>query len=116
MYGGPLLASWILQCLTGILLTKLPVVHEMNGKCTGMLSLKRLNRLLHAYEAADKYLRAMLISAACTSGMGKFSPCAFNRKNKRVAARARKELTDSVPSFLSDIQSGHECTPSYDCS
>ena len=26
-------------------------------------------------EAANNYLRAMIISAACTSGMGKFSPC-----------------------------------------
>ena len=28
-------------------------------------------------EAANKYVRAMIISAACTSGMGKFSPCVF---------------------------------------
>ena len=32
----------------------------------------------------------MIISAACTSGMGKFSPCVFYRKNQRVAAGARK--------------------------
>jgi len=41
-------------------------------------------------EAANNYLRAMIISAACTSGMGKFSPCVFYRKNQRVAAGARK--------------------------
>jgi len=28
-------------------------------------------------EAANNYLRAMIISAACTSGMGKFLPCNF---------------------------------------
>ena len=32
----------------------------------------------------------MIVSAACTSGMGKFSPCDFYRKNQRVAAGARK--------------------------
>jgi len=41
-------------------------------------------------EAANNYLRAMIISLACTSGMGKFSPCVFYRKNQRVAAGARK--------------------------
>ena len=41
-------------------------------------------------EAANNYLRAMIISAACTSGMGKFSPCVFYRKNQRVEAAARK--------------------------
>ena len=32
----------------------------------------------------------MIISAACTSGMGRFSPCVFYPKNQRVAAGARK--------------------------
>ena len=40
-------------------------------------------------EAANDYLRAMIISAACTSGMGKFSPCVFYRKNQRVAGPER---------------------------
>ena len=33
-------------------------------------------------EAANNYLRAMMISASCTSGMGKFLPCAFIRRIK----------------------------------
>jgi len=41
-------------------------------------------------EAANNYLRAMIISGACTSGMGKLLPCVFYRKNQRVAAGARK--------------------------
>ena len=41
-------------------------------------------------EAANNYLRAMIISAPCTSGMGKFLPCVLYRKNQRVAAGARK--------------------------
>ena len=65
-------------------------------------------------EAANNYLRAMIISAACTSGMGKFSPCVFYRKNQRVAAGARKaRWFDDVcrrkrRDFLRSLRDGRE--------
>ena len=65
-------------------------------------------------EAANNYLRAMIISAACTSGMGKFSPCVFYRKNQRVAAGARKapwfddECRRKRRDFLRSLRDGRE--------
>ena len=56
----------------------------------------------------------MIISAACTSGMGKFSPCVFYRKNQRVAAGARKaRWFDDVcrrkrRDFLRSLRDGRE--------
>jgi prephenate dehydrogenase len=37
----------------------------------------------------------MIISAACTSGMGEFSPCVFYRKNQRVLGQ-KGSLVDDV--------------------
>jgi hypothetical protein len=56
----------------------------------------------------------MIISAACTSGLGKFSPCVFYWKNQRVAAGARKApWLDDVcrrkrRGFLRSLRDGRE--------
>ena len=41
-------------------------------------------------EAANNYLRAMIISAACTSGMGKFSPCGFLSEESKGGSWSQK--------------------------
>ena len=76
-------------------------------------SLKAIGRK-DVVEAANNYLRAMIISAACTSGLGKFSPCVFYWKNQRVAAGARKApWLDDVcrrkrRGFLRSLRDGRE--------
>ena len=83
--------------------------HNTEGHNSFMKAIERKD-----VEAANNYLRAMIISAACTSGMGKFSPCVFYRKNQRVAAGARKapwfddECRRKRRDFLRSLRDGRE--------
>ena len=59
--------------------------HNTEGHNTVMKAIERKD-----VEAANNYLRAMINSAACTSGMGKFSPCGFLSEESKGGSWSQK--------------------------